>query len=91
MKTHIATGMILTLALTFTANPLQADTGKALFEEDCTKCHNTEVFTKDDRSVKSLEGLKSRVKQCTVAAESNWTDDEIKIVVDYLNKDFYKF
>lgn len=90
MKTAITTGMV-TLALLLVASPLQAGKGKVLYDNSCTKCHSTEVFTRDDRGVKSLGGLENRVKQCSVAADSKWTDDEIKIVVDYLNKDFYKF
>jgi len=71
--------------------PLAAADGEVLYQKNCTKCHSTEVFTRDDRNVKSLEGLKARVKQCSLAAESKWVDDEISLVVDYLNKSFYKF
>ena len=90
MKTRITIYMIL-LASALSTNPLQADNGKALYEDKCTKCHTTEVFTKEDRSIKSLEGLKTRVQQCTGAAEVTWNDDQIKSVTDYLNKHYYKF
>jgi hypothetical protein len=82
---------VITLAMVFATSPLLAGQGKDLYEKSCTRCHTTEVFTREDRGVKSLEGLKSRVKQCSVAAESKWVDDEIQVVVDYLNKNFYKF
>ena len=90
MKAHITIGM-MTLALVLGANPLQADEGKALYENNCTKCHGTEVFTRDDRGIKSLEGLKSRVKQCNNAVENKLSDDELQSIADYLNKNFYKF
>ena len=90
MKAHFVTGL-MTLVSVLVASPLSADTGKDLYEKSCTKCHSTEVFTGDGRSVKSFEGLKKRVKQCSLAAGSDWVDDEIKVVVDYLNKNFYKF
>jgi cytochrome c553 len=90
VKAHITTGM-LTIALSFSTIPLQADEGKVLYENNCTSCHGTDVFTRDDRSVKSLEGLKNRVKQCNNAVENKLSDDEIKSVADYLNKNFYKF
>jgi len=80
-----------TLALVVVASPLQADKGKALYEEKCTRCHNSELFTREDRSVNNLEVLKTRVKVCSIAAEAEWADDKINIVVDYLNKHFYKF
>ncbi len=79
------------LLLILTSGPLLADEGKALFEKSCTKCHGAEVFTSNDRSITSLEGLKSRVKKCSVAADSQWTEDQFNSVVEYLNRDFYKF
>ena len=79
------------MALVLVTTPLLAGEGKALYENNCTRCHNTEVFTRDDRGVKSLEGLKTRVKQCSLATESKWVDNEINIVVEYLNKNYYKF
>jgi len=90
MKTNLRICMI-TLALGLLASPLQADKGKELFEDKCTRCHSTELFTREDRSVKNLEVLKTRVKVCSIAAEAEWADDKINLVVDYLNMDFYKF
>lgn len=90
MKGHIIISL-MAFTLLLGTSPLLAGEGKALYEKNCTRCHGTEVFTRDDRGVKSLEELKSRVKQCSIAAESKWADDEISTVVGYLNKDFYKF
>ena len=63
---------MITLALALLASPLQADKGKILFEDKCTRCHSTELFTREDRSVKNLEVLKTRVKVCSIAAEAEW-------------------
>ena len=90
MKVHIIISM-MTLALVSVTSPLQAGEGKGLYEKNCTRCHGTEVFTREDRGIKSLESLKARVKQCTAAAEVKWVDEEINKVADYLNKNFYKF
>jgi len=90
MKAPVTFGLI-TLASVLITTPLQAGEGKALYENNCTSCHGTDVFTRDNRSVKSLEGLKNRVKQCNNAVENKLSDDEIKSVADYLNKNFYKF
>ena len=38
--------------------------GKKLHDEKCTKCHSTQVFSRLNRSVNSLELLKNRVKGC---------------------------
>jgi mono/diheme cytochrome c family protein len=91
MKIQI-TYAITTVALLLVNQPsLADDAGKALFDKSCTGCHGTEVFTRDDRSVETLEALKERVKQCSLAAESKWNDDEADWVVQYLNKNYYKF
>ena len=79
------------MALLLISSPLLASEGKALYENNCTKCHSTEVFTREDRGIKNLEGLNKRVKQCTFAAEVKWTDGDIKVVADYLDKNYYKF
>ena len=88
MKERLIVSM---LTLVVISSPLLADEGKDLYENNCTKCHGTEVFSREDRGIKSLEDLKSRVKQCSLAAQSNWFDEEINSVADYLNKNFYKF
>jgi len=90
MRTRLAI-RITSLVLLLASNSLFADKGKILYEKSCTKCHGTDVFTRDDRGIKSLEGLRNRVKQCSLAAESKWVDEELNIVVDYLNKNYYKF
>ena len=90
MKIHFKISMLI-LSLGLVASPLLAGEGKALYEKSCTRCHSTEVFTRDDRDIKSLEGLKKQVKQCSIAAESQWGDGEIDTVAEYLNKSFYKF
>lgn len=81
----------ISLVFTLLASPLQADEGKTLYDKNCTKCHSSEVFTREDRGIKNLDALKIRVKQCTGAAEVKWTPEQIQVVADYLNKDFYKF
>ena len=90
MKAIITSG-IMTLVLAAVTNPSLAGEGKALYENNCSKCHGTEVFTREDRGIKSLEGLNNRVKQCNGAIDNKLTDNELKFVAEYLNKDFYKF
>lgn len=90
LKNYIKNSAI-TLILLLIASPLLAGEGKALYEKSCTGCHGTEVFTRENRRVNSLESLEKQVKQCSLAAESMWADDDIGVVVAYLNKGFYKF
>jgi len=65
--------------------------GEALYKNNCTACHGTEVFTRADRRVKDLAGLNAQVRRCNHALEKKWFNDDINAVVSYLNKQFYKF
>lgn len=88
---------LLISTLLLTALPMQralsADSaqGKKLHDANCVKCHNTSVYTRPDRKIKSLAALNERVVACTHAAQVILTDDEQKSLAQYLNEQFYKF
>ncbi|HCC81804.1 MULTISPECIES: cytochrome c [unclassified Methylophaga] len=72
--------------------------GKQLHDANCMQCHASltdgkanSLYTRDKRGVKSLEGLNKRVANCAIAADVNWTPEQQKQVVEYLNSEFYKF
>lgn len=59
--------------------------------EKCTACHETEVYTREDRKVQSLEQLGTMVRACNTNTGAQWFDDEVDTVINYLDKHFYKF
>ena len=66
--------------------------GKILYEQYCTRCHDTRVHTRPDRRIGSLEALKNQVKRCELNVGSlNWPQPDFDDVVAYLNTTFYKF
>ena len=66
--------------------------GEKLFNESrCLQCHGVDVFTREDRKVKNLASLESKVRQCDASLSTNWFDDQILDVVAYLNQSYYKF
>jgi hypothetical protein len=69
----------------------QAADGKQLVEKNCTSCHDDSVYTRKDRRVTTLEGLKKQVKRCELNLGLKWFDDEINAVADYLNDTYYRF
>jgi len=72
-------------------DPVVAE-GKKLHDQSCTKCHNTNVYTRKDRTVKTLDALKHQVNNCQKgAAGVQWTAEETTAVIKYLNTEFYKF
>jgi cytochrome c553 len=69
----------------------QAADGKQLVVENCTSCHDDSVYTRKDRRVTTLEGLKKQVKRCELNLGLKWFDDEINAVTGYLNDTYYRF
>ncbi len=74
-------------------NLLAADieNGQTLHKGHCTRCHDTEIYTRPDRIVNNLEELKNRVQQCELTIELAWFEEEVNDVTEYLNSYFYKF
>jgi mono/diheme cytochrome c family protein len=81
------------LAVMFLAQSALADSanGKKLHDEECVRCHGSDLYTREDRKVQSLDGLKHQVGVCISVVGVNWFDEETSDVVDYLNENFYKF
>ncbi len=86
---------ILILAIAFSSMSIAADMdeGKEMYEEDCTKCHDSSVFTRPakERKVNDLEALKKQVHRCVAATGSSWFEEDEENVVAYLSETFYKF
>jgi hypothetical protein len=70
------------------ADPQQ---GKNLVEKDCTRCHGSEVYTRQERRVTSLPGLQKQVRRCEQMLGLTWFDEDIENTVTYLNQRYYKF
>ena len=83
--------LISTALLAQPALPADSAQGKKLHDTNCVKCHNTSVYTRQDRKIKSLDALNERLVACTHAAQVTLTDDEQKSIAQYLNEQFYKF
>jgi hypothetical protein len=81
------------LVVMLLVQPVLADSanGKKLHEEECIRCHGSEVYTHKDREVQSLAALEHRVGICISVVGVTWFDEEKRDVVDYLNENFYKF
>lgn len=84
---------ILLLAIGFSSVSVAADLeeGKDMYEEDCTKCHDSSVFTRKDRKVNDLDALKTQVHRCVTSQGYSWFDEDEENVVAYLSESFYKF
>jgi cytochrome c553 len=71
---------------------LQADdAGKALVDSKCTSCHGDAVYTRENRRVTTLDGLRKQVRRCELSLGLKWFDNDIDAVTAYLNKNYYHF
>ena len=91
MKTRQLPLLLLTAAFSLPAPGEPEDSAKTLYDENCVRCHGTEVYTREDRKVTSLEGLERQVQRCELALGLKWFDEEISEVTSYLNEHFYHF
>ena len=77
-----------TTAKTAAASPDIAH-GKATVTGKCTKCHDSEVYTRADHKVKDAIALKGQVEACSGAAPLDETEKQD--VTAYLSKEMYHF
>jgi mono/diheme cytochrome c family protein len=88
MKRLILIGIMVATSPAVVADAVR---GKTLHDEQCMKCHGTEVYTRSDRFIKDRAALANQVQRCQLSAGAQWFDDDVNDVVDYLNTTFYKF
>lgn len=65
--------------------------GAALYQNKCQGCHDTQVFTRPTRKIKTLESLGKQVRLCNHNLGTGWFDEEVDAVIHYLNQSFYHF
>ena len=97
---RISTLASLTTVLAVTLfQPVQAQSlllgdaakGKKLHDSQCTACHDTRVYTRKDRRIRTVEGLLAQVQTCNKQLKKGLGNDEINDLVKYLNDTYYKF
>ena len=87
----IAPVMMFLAASAHAAVPGDAAAGKRLLDANCTCCHDTAVYSRKDHKVRSMEGLKQQVENCTHMAQKEFSSAERQDIVKYLNDRFYRF
>ncbi|MCU7949955.1 MAG: cytochrome c [gamma proteobacterium symbiont of Bathyaustriella thionipta] len=76
------------------ANPAH---GKDLHDANCQSCHASlmggdpdRIYTRSDRRVTTINGLRNQVTRCKTTVGVSWPDDQVEDVVEYLNTKFYQ-
>jgi len=65
--------------------------GRVLHEKACIKCHDSSVYTRANRKIKSLDSLEKRVRGCNANTGANLFPEELKAITTFLNSEYYKF
>lgn len=72
--------------------------GEQLHNSQCIACHasrfgdnGAEIYTRPNRRVQSFEGLQRQVNRCKNNLQIVWFDEDVADVVEYLNRQYYKF
>jgi len=71
--------------------PGDAAQGKAVHDKQCVACHDTSVYTRANRRVKSPEALIGQVNNCVRQTGAKLDRDQVNGLVKYLDESFYKF
>lgn len=93
MPKSLSLPAILLAGLAFASHASASDvmSGKQLHDQNCMKCHTTELYTSEERKIDSLARLRARVQTCATNLELDWFEEDIDAVTDYLNEEYYKF
>ena len=65
--------------------------GEEAHKNHCYKCHSDDVYTRENRFVKSIDALSKQVLRCKEGNDIPWFDEDADAVVQFLNKKYYRF
>ena len=65
--------------------------GQMLYENHCIACHESTAHVRNNRRANSLKELQSWVIRWSNQQQLNWSAEDIRDVVNYLNNHYYKF
>ena len=87
---------ITAIALLSVSAQANEQRGKDLHDANCMSCHASlmggdanQIYSREDRRVNSIDGLKNQVTRCKTTVGVDWPNDQIDDVVEYLNHNFY--
>jgi mono/diheme cytochrome c family protein len=87
--TILAAGLLFSIFVQTSAADIKR--GEALHAANCVSCHNQGVYTRKDRRITSLDGLRSQVARCETNLDLKLFPEDIDAITDYLNTSYYQF
>lgn len=92
MKTSLLT--LITTGLVMASSSLPAidiNHGKTLQQQNCMRCHDDSMYTREERRVTTRDDLQRQVQRCETSLDLAWFPEDVDAVTEYLNTSFYKF
>lgn len=71
--------------------PGDAARGAELHAMQCVACHDSRVYTRPDRRVRSVGGLIKQVEICNRQLRAELSRAQLNDLVAYLNETYYRF
>lgn len=84
----LAAGALLAGTAATAAEDIDA---QALVDKNCTSCHGSEMYTREDRKIGSFSALETQVEACNTNLDTGMFPEEVKAVATLLNQEYYKF
>lgn len=82
----------LVLALSAAAADLpDPERGRALYENHCVVCHTSKVHRRYPPSAIDREALRYIVRVWVEEQSLRWNENDIRDVVEYLNRTYYRY
>lgn len=88
----------LFLMITAPTSAADLERGEGLHQTNCLQCHadmlggdGSAMYTRADRRVTSLAGLKQQVRRCRDNIGLMWFDEDVADVTAFLNTRYYRF
>jgi len=93
MKSILCVSLLILLMPTSAYAELPGDSadGKRLHDANCMGCHDTGIYTRKDRLVRSLDALKKQLGGCSHMVKKEFSAIETQNIIKYLNDQFYQF
>lgn len=84
-------GALLLGLMSLNLHAANAKNGQKLHDSNCMRCHDSAVYTRENRRVQSLPALGKQVRRCELTLDLRWFDKDRDDVTHYLNDTYYHF
>jgi mono/diheme cytochrome c family protein len=82
--------LVSAASLSLTVQASMITEGQSLHEKNCVSCHQSDIYTRDNRKVNTLSYLGTSVENCNTQLGTGWFPEDVQAVVKYLNATYYK-